>query len=46
MMRDQLLPNERIFAIQEAMEGFIYEHVVKKDCEFHYDGMIVDRSKY
>jgi hypothetical protein len=43
-MRDQLLPQERVLAIQEAMAGFIYEQVVKPDGEFHYDEHILDRS--
>jgi hypothetical protein len=43
-MRDQLLPQERVLVIQEAMAGFIYEQVVKLDGEFHYDGHIFDRS--
>jgi hypothetical protein len=27
-MQDQLLPRERVLAIQEALAGFIYEQVV------------------
>jgi hypothetical protein len=46
-MRDQLLPQERVLAIQEAMAGFIYKQVIKSDGEFHYGGYILDRtSKY
>jgi hypothetical protein len=46
-MQDQLLPQERVLAIQEVLVGFIYEQVVKPDGEFHYDGHYLDnRSKY
>ncbi|RLM59110.1 hypothetical protein C2845_PM18G07300 [Panicum miliaceum] len=43
-MRDQLLPQERVLAIQESLAGFIYEQVVNKDGEFHYDGYNLDTS--
>jgi hypothetical protein len=43
-MRDQLLSQEKVLAIQEAMTWFIYEQVVKPDGKFHYDGHILDRS--
>jgi hypothetical protein len=43
-MLDQLLPQERVLTVQEAMAGFIYKQVVKPDGEFHYDGHILDRS--
>jgi hypothetical protein len=43
-MQDQLLPQERVLVIQEAMAGFIYEQVFKTDGEFQYDGHILDRS--
>jgi hypothetical protein len=43
-MRNQLLPQEKVLAIQEAMAGFIYEQIVKIDDEFHYDGHILNRS--
>jgi hypothetical protein len=39
-MRDQ----ERVLAIQEVLAGFIYEQVVNKDGEFHYDGHNLDTS--
>jgi hypothetical protein len=46
-MRDQLLPQERVFMIQEALVGFIYEQVINKDGEFYYDGHNLDpSSKY
>ena len=46
-MRDQLIPHERILAIQEALAGFVYEHAVNKDSEFYYDGGKLDpRIKY
>jgi hypothetical protein len=46
-MRGQLLPQERVLAIQEALAGFIYEQVINKDGEFHYDGRNLDTtSKY
>jgi hypothetical protein len=43
-MRDQLLPQKRVLAIQEAMAKFIYEQVIKSDGEFHYNGHILERS--
>jgi hypothetical protein len=43
-MRDQLIPWEKVLAIQEALAGFIYEQVVKPDGEFHYDRHNLDRS--
>ena len=47
-MREQLLPDERILAIQEAMCGFIIQEVLNKAGEFYYDGVsnIDNRSKY
>ena len=47
-MRDQLLPHGIVLAIQEVILGFIYEQVVNKDDEFHYDGraMLDKRCKY
>ena len=38
-MRDTLIPEERILAIQEAMCGFIVEQVLDEKGEFYYDGM-------
>jgi len=47
MMWDQLIPEDRVLAIQEALAGFIYEQVVNKHGEFHYDGgLLYQRSKY
>jgi hypothetical protein len=43
-MRDQLLPQEKVLAIQEVLAGFIYEQVVNKDSEFYYDGHNLDTS--
>jgi hypothetical protein len=43
-MRDQLLPLKRVLAIQETLAGFIYEQVINKDGEFHYDGHNLDTS--
>ena len=46
-MRDQLIPHERVLAIQEALAGFIYGHAVNKDGGFYYDGGKLDPlSKY
>ena len=47
-MRDQLIPEERVLAIQEALCGFINEQVLDKKGEFYYDGEsnIDNRSKY
>jgi hypothetical protein len=43
-MRNKLLPQERVLAIQETTAGLIYEQVAKSDGEFDYDGHILDRS--
>ena len=47
-MRDQLLPEERVLAIQEALCGFINEQVLNKKRKFYYDQVsnIDNRSKY
>ena len=47
-MRDTLIPEEMILAIQEAMCGFIVHEVLDKVGEFYYDGKtnIDNRSKY
>ena len=47
-MRDTLIPEERILAIQEAMCKFIIHEVLDKAGEFYYDGVsnIDNRSKY
>jgi hypothetical protein len=47
-MRETLIPEERVLAIQEAMCGFIVQEVLDKTREFYYDGMsnIDNRSKY
>ena len=47
-MRDTLVPEERILAIQEAMCKFIVHEVLDKAGEFYYDGVsnIDNRSKY
>jgi len=47
-MRDQLLPEERVLAIQEALCWFINEQVLNKKRKFYYDQMsnIDNRSKY
>jgi hypothetical protein len=44
-MRNQLLIQEKVLAIQEVMAGFIYKQVIKRDGDFHYDGYILDRSR-
>ena len=47
-MKETLIPEERILAIQEAMCGFIINEIVDKAGEFYYDGVsnIDNRSKY
>jgi hypothetical protein len=46
-MRDQLLPMERVLAIQEALAGFIFEEVVSSNGTFHWDGKAFnDKSNY
>ena len=46
-MRDTLIPEERILAIQEAMCGFIVQEVLHPVGEFYYDGVsnINNRNK-
>ena len=38
-MRDKLIPEEKIMAIQEQLSGFIVEHVFDPKGEFYYDGV-------
>ena len=47
-MHDQLILEERIRAIQEALCGFILEQVLDRKGEFYYDGVsnIDNTSKY
>ena len=47
-MRDKLIPEEKIMAIQEQLSGFIVEQVLDPKDEFYYDGHshINNRSKY
>ena len=47
-MRDQLILEEKIMAIQEQLSGFIVEQVHDPKDEFYYDGHshINNRSKY
>ena len=47
-MRDQLIPEEKIMAIQEQLSGFIVKQVLDPKGEFYYDGQsyIDNRSKY
>ena len=47
-MRDKLIPEEKIMAIQEQLSGFIVEQVIDPKGEFYYDGLsnIDNRSKY
>ena len=47
-MRETLILEERILAIQEAMCGFIVKEVLDMTGEFYYDGVsnIDNRSKY
>ena len=34
-MRDELLPHDRIRAIQEELAGFFLEHVIHEKGEYH-----------
>ena len=47
-MRDTLIPEERILAIQEALSGFIIREVLDQAGEFYYDSVsnIDKMSKY
>ena len=36
-MRDELLPHDRIRAIQEKLAGFFLDHVIHKDGECHVE---------
>ena len=47
-MRDQLILEEKVMAIQEQLSGFIVEQVLDSKDEFYYDGLsnIDNRSKY
>ena len=47
-MRDKLIPEEKIMAIQEQFSGFIVEQVLDPKGEFYYDGIsnIDNHSKY
>jgi hypothetical protein len=35
VMRDELLPHDRIRAIQEELAGFFLEHVIHEKGEYH-----------
>ena len=47
-MRDKLIREKKIMAIQEQLSGFIVEQVLDPKAEFYYDGLsnIGNRSKY
>jgi len=47
-MRDLLIPEERVLAIQEALCGFINEQVLDEKGEFDNDRLsnLDNRSKY
>ena len=47
-MRDKLIPEEKIMAIQEQLSGFIIEQVLDPKGEFYYDEIsnINNYSKY
>ena len=36
-MRQELLPHDRVRAIQEELTGFILDHVIHKDGECHVE---------
>ena len=39
-MRDELLPQDRIRAIQEELAGFFIDHVINKAGEYHVEVQI------
>ena len=47
-MRDKLIPDEKIMAIQEQLSRFIVGQVLDPKDEFYYDGLsnIDNHSKY
>ena len=47
-MRDKLIPEEKVMAIQEQFSGFIVEQILDPKDKFYYDGLsnIYNRSKY
>ena len=47
-MRDELIPEERVLAVQEALCRFINDEVLDVQGEFYYDGVsyINNKSKY
>ena len=47
-MCNELIPEEKIMAVQEHLCGFIVQQVLDKNGEFYYDGelYIDNRSKY
>ena len=46
-MRDKLIPEEKIIAIQEQLSGFIVEQVLDPKGEFYYGGQShIDNRKY
>ena len=47
-MRDELIPEEGLLAVQEALCGFINDEVLDVQGEFYYDGVsnIDNKSKY
>ena len=46
-MRDKLVPEEKIMAIQKQLFGFIVEQVLDPKSEFYYDGQShIDNRKY
>ena len=36
-MRDELLPHDRIRAIQEELAGFFLDHIIPKHGEYHIE---------
>ena len=47
-MCDELIPEERILAVQEALCGFINDEILDVHGEFYYNGesYINNKSKY
>ena len=44
-MCNELIPEERILAVQEALCGFINDEVLDVNGEFHYDGESYNNNK-
>ena len=45
-MCNELIPEERIMTIQEALSGLIVDQVLDKNGEFYYDEFYYDGESY